>query len=52
MTMIKCLFCASELKKYVISHSYPNVTLSRVELYASDPYDRVKEALKVTIKDY
>lgn len=27
-------------------YSYPNVTLSRVELYASDPYDRAKEALK------
>ncbi|KAM7388903.1 hypothetical protein PAMP_022907 [Pampus punctatissimus] len=27
-------------------YSYPNVTLSRVELYVSDPYDRTKEALK------
>ncbi|KAM7417061.1 hypothetical protein PAMA_016935 [Pampus argenteus] len=27
-------------------YSYPNVTLSRVELYVSDPYDRAREALK------
>ncbi|XP_035017576.2 UPF0602 protein C4orf47 homolog [Hippoglossus stenolepis] len=27
-------------------YSYPNVTLSRFELYASDPYDRAKEVLK------
>ncbi|KAM8733133.1 cilia-and flagella-associated protein 96 [Acanthopagrus schlegelii] len=27
-------------------YSYPNVTLSKVELYASDPYDRAREALK------
>ncbi|XP_062282004.1 cilia-and flagella-associated protein 96 [Scomber scombrus] len=27
-------------------YSYPNVTLSSVELYASDPYDRAKEVLK------
>nr|XP_046262701.1 UPF0602 protein C4orf47 homolog isoform X2 [Scatophagus argus]XP_046262702.1 UPF0602 protein C4orf47 homolog isoform X2 [Scatophagus argus]XP_046262704.1 UPF0602 protein C4orf47 homolog isoform X2 [Scatophagus argus] len=27
-------------------YSYPNVTLSKTELYASDPYDRAREALK------
>ncbi|TKS71990.1 UPF0602 protein C4orf47 -like protein [Collichthys lucidus] len=27
-------------------YSYPNVTLSKIELYASDPYGRAKEALK------
>ncbi|KAM9376174.1 cilia-and flagella-associated protein 96 [Pholidichthys leucotaenia] len=27
-------------------YSYPNVTLSNVELYASDPYDRAKEIRK------
>ncbi|XP_026212869.1 UPF0602 protein C4orf47 homolog isoform X2 [Anabas testudineus] len=27
-------------------YSYPNVTLSKIELYASDPYDRAKELLK------
>ncbi|XP_069388083.1 cilia-and flagella-associated protein 96 [Paralichthys olivaceus] len=27
-------------------YSYPNVTLSRFELYASDPYDRAKDVLK------
>ncbi|XP_042348702.1 UPF0602 protein C4orf47 homolog [Plectropomus leopardus] len=27
-------------------YSYPNVTLSKIELYASDPYNRAKEALK------
>lgn len=27
-------------------YSYPNVTLSTIELYASDPYDRAKEMLK------
>ncbi|KAJ0049832.1 hypothetical protein NL108_003612, partial [Boleophthalmus pectinirostris] len=27
-------------------YSYPNVTLSSIELYASDPYDRAKEILK------
>ncbi|KAJ0002845.1 hypothetical protein NQD34_007994 [Periophthalmus magnuspinnatus] len=27
-------------------YSYPNVTLSGIELYASDPYDRAKEILK------
>ncbi|XP_028315580.1 cilia-and flagella-associated protein 96 isoform X2 [Gouania willdenowi] len=27
-------------------YSFPNVTLSKLELYASDPYDRAKEALK------
>ncbi|XP_028272681.1 cilia-and flagella-associated protein 96 [Parambassis ranga] len=27
-------------------YSYPNLTLSTVELYASDPYDRPKEILK------
>ncbi|XP_041653884.1 UPF0602 protein C4orf47 homolog isoform X1 [Cheilinus undulatus] len=27
-------------------YSYPNVTLSKMELYASDPYGRDKEALK------
>ncbi|XP_054879280.1 UPF0602 protein C4orf47 homolog isoform X2 [Poeciliopsis prolifica] len=28
-------------------YSYPNVTLSKMDLYVSDPYDRAKEALKV-----
>ncbi|XP_029959159.1 UPF0602 protein C4orf47 homolog [Salarias fasciatus] len=27
-------------------YSYPNVTLSKVELYSSDPYDRAREALR------
>ncbi|XP_069575020.1 cilia-and flagella-associated protein 96 [Brachyistius frenatus] len=27
-------------------YSYPNVTLSKMELYASDPYDRANEVLK------
>ncbi|CAJ1057991.1 UPF0602 protein C4orf47 homolog isoform X1 [Xyrichtys novacula] len=27
-------------------YSYPNVTLSKMELYASDPYDRARELLK------
>ncbi|XP_054879279.1 UPF0602 protein C4orf47 homolog isoform X1 [Poeciliopsis prolifica] len=27
-------------------YSYPNVTLSKMDLYVSDPYDRAKEALK------
>ncbi|XP_033949372.1 cilia-and flagella-associated protein 96 [Pseudochaenichthys georgianus] len=27
-------------------YSYPNVTLSRIELYASDPYSRTREVLK------
>ncbi|XP_049898957.1 UPF0602 protein C4orf47 homolog [Epinephelus moara] len=27
-------------------YSYPNVTLSKIELYASDPYNRAKEAMK------
>ncbi|XP_044061280.1 UPF0602 protein C4orf47 homolog isoform X1 [Siniperca chuatsi] len=27
-------------------YSYPNVTLSKIELYASDPYSRAKEVLK------
>lgn len=34
-------------KYHVISSSYPNLTLSNIELYASNPYDRAKEALKV-----
>ncbi|XP_036933252.1 UPF0602 protein C4orf47 homolog isoform X2 [Acanthopagrus latus] len=29
-----------------VKKPYPNVTLSKVELYASDPYDRAREALK------
>ncbi|KAK1903601.1 UPF0602 protein C4orf47 like, partial [Dissostichus eleginoides] len=28
-------------------YSYPNVTLSRIELYASDPYSRTREVLKL-----
>ncbi|XP_044061281.1 UPF0602 protein C4orf47 homolog isoform X2 [Siniperca chuatsi] len=28
-------------------YSYPNVTLSKIELYASDPYSRAKEVLKI-----
>ncbi|KAM9356787.1 cilia-and flagella-associated protein 96 [Symphorus nematophorus] len=27
-------------------YSYPNVMLSKIEMYASDPYDRAKEVLK------
>nr|XP_020466960.1 UPF0602 protein C4orf47 homolog [Monopterus albus] len=27
-------------------YSYPNVTLSKIELYTTDPYDRVRELLK------
>lgn len=34
----------------MISCSYPNVTLSKIELYASDPYSRAQEVLKVTLK--
>lgn len=30
-----------------VSCSYPNVTLSRTELYASEPYDRARELVKV-----
>lgn len=35
---------------HVLSSSYPNVTLSKVELYASDHYDRAKETLQVQLR--
>uniref|UniRef100_A0A3Q3A0E4 Cilia-and flagella-associated protein 96 n=1 Tax=Kryptolebias marmoratus TaxID=37003 RepID=A0A3Q3A0E4_KRYMA len=31
-------------------YSYPNVTLSKMDLYAPDPYDRAKETLKVSVR--
>lgn len=60
-----CWFCTSHwslflntklwinmLKSYwgcFLCCSYPNVTLSRLELYAADPYDRAREVLKVRL---
>lgn len=44
MIITRCLFLS---EYHVIYCSYPNVPLSKIELYYSDPYDRAKEILKV-----
>lgn len=44
----KCLwFCVRCIDLSLFSNSYPDITLSKMVSYSSDPYDRAKEMLKV-----
>lgn len=48
LNAVKCHFSFKQLRQIpFFFRSYPNVTLSITELYASDPYDGAKDVLKV-----